>query len=79
MMMTNRFFKIVTYRHTFGEQPHWLIENSHIGMLNKRNRALNPMIVEQFSWEDFTTHRHSKERSRLFKKSNDWIAALLKD
>jgi hypothetical protein len=50
----------------------WLIDNAHVKLLNKHNTQLIPMVVENYSKEDFSSSRHSKRRAYLFKKNLSW-------
>ncbi len=71
-MIDYRTSKFVTYNDTSQEHGMWLIDNSHVKFLNKHNTQLIPIVVENFSKEDFGSSRHSYKRAYLFKKNLNW-------
>jgi len=71
-MINIRTCKVVTFNEASQEHGMWLIDNGHEKLLNKKNTQLLPMIVENYSRDDFGSHRHSYKRSYLFKRNLHW-------
>ena len=77
-MIDYRTSKFVTYNDACQEHRMWLIYNPHVKLLNKHNTQLIPMVVENFSKEDFGSSRHSYRRAYLFKKNMSWDSLKFK-
>jgi hypothetical protein len=65
-MTSYRLSRVVTYNHANGKNGGWIITNGHIDLINKSNQQIVPIITQHFSWNDYATNKHSRERAKLF-------------
>lgn len=47
----------------------WYIVNDKTSCINKKNRTVISVVIENFSYEDFGSVKHSAKRALLFKSS----------